>query len=80
MSDTLMQRPELTTTLGTDVGGVFALPLPVARQVSLCSEGFAALGAFVRLHCSVEPLVFQKLKSILEAASTQGTVVCDPSA
>lgn len=29
MSDSLVQRPELTATFGADVRGVFTLPLPV---------------------------------------------------
>lgn len=45
----------------------------------LGAEGFAALGAFVRLHGRVEPLVLQKLKAVLEAATTQWAVVSQPS-
>ena len=79
VSDTFMQRPELTSTLGANVGGIFTLSLPVTRQVSLCAEGFTTLRAFVGFHCSVEPLVFEKLKAILKAPSTQRTVMSDSS-
>lgn len=79
MSDPLVQRPEMTPTLGANVGSIFTLPLPVAGQVSFCAEGFTALRAFVRLHCSVEPLMFKKFKTILKASSTQWTVMCDSS-
>lgn len=56
--DPLVEGPEVTAAPGANVGGVFTLPLPVARQVSLRAEGFAALRALVRLHRRVEPLVF----------------------
>ncbi len=79
MSCPLMQRPEMTPTLGADVGGIFTLSLPVARQMSFRAEGFAALRALVRLHGSVEPLVFKKFKAILKAPSTQWTVMSDSS-
>lgn len=55
--DPLVQRSELTAALGADVCCVFTLPLPVAGQVSLCSESFPTLRTFVRLHRRVEPLV-----------------------
>lgn len=58
---------------------VFTLSLPVAGQVSFCAERFTTLGAFVRLHRSVEPLVFKEFKPILKAPTTQWTVVCDAS-
>lgn len=80
VSDALVQRPELTTALGADVGGVFTLSLPVPGQVSLGAESFPALRAFVRLHRRVEPLVFKKLKAILEAPPTQRTVMGDSPA
>ena len=79
MSDPLVQNPELTATLCTDVGSVFTLSLPVPGEVSFCAEGFPALRALVRLHRCVEPLVLQELKTILKAPSTQRTVVCDSS-
>lgn len=79
VSDTLVQGPELTPTLGANVGSIFTLPLPVPRQVSLCAEGFPTLRAFVRLHRCVEPLVFKKLKTIFKAPSTQWTVMGDSS-
>lgn len=61
------------------MGSVFTLPLPVPGQVSLCAEGFPALGALVRLHGSVEPLVLKELETILKAPPAQRTVVCDSS-
>ena len=61
------------------MGGVSALPLPVPRQVGFRAEGFSTLRAFVGLHRGVEPLVFEKLKAVLEAPPTQRTVVCDSS-
>lgn len=79
MSDPLVQRPELTPTLGANVGGVFTLSLPVPGEVSFSAEGFSTLRAFVRLHRSVEPLVLQKLKPIFKAPSTQWTIMCDSS-
>lgn len=45
----------------------------------LCAESFPTLGAFVRFHSRVEPLVFQKFKTILEAPPAQRTVMRDPS-
>lgn len=77
MSDPLMQRSEVTPTLGANVGGVFTLSLPVPRKVSFCAERFTTLRTFVGLHRSVESLVLKKLKTILKAPSTQRTVVCD---
>lgn len=79
MSDPLVQRPELTPTLGANVGSIFTLSLPVPGEVSFCAEGFTTLRAFVRLHCSVEPLVFEEFKTILKAPSTQWTIMRDSS-
>lgn len=79
MPDPLVQRPELTPALCANVGSVFTLSLPVPGEVSLCAEGFATLRAFVRLHRGVEPLVLEKLKTILEAPSTQWTIMRDSS-
>lgn len=78
MSDPLVQGPEVTAAPGANVGGVLTLPLPVARQVGLGAEGFAALRALVRLHRRVEPLMLQKLEAILKAPPAQRTVVRDP--
>lgn len=78
VSDTLVQGSELTAALSADVGGVLTLPLPVAGQVSFGPESFPALRALVRLHCRVEPLVFEKLKAVLKAPPTQRTVMGDP--
>lgn len=77
MPNPLVEGSEVTPAPGANVGGVFALPLPVARQVSLCAEGFAALRALVRLHRRVEPLMFEEFEAILEAPPTQRTVVRD---
>lgn len=79
MSGTFVYRPEKTATLGTNVGSIFALSLPVPGQMCFCAEGFATLRALIRLHRSVEPLVFKKLKTILKAPPTQWTVMCDTS-
>lgn len=77
MPDPLVYRPELAPAFGANVSCVFTLSLPVAGQVSFCAKGFATLRAFVRLHRGVEPLVFEKFKPILEAPSTQWTVMRD---
>lgn len=61
------------------MGGIFTLPLPVRGQVGFRAEGLTTLRALVRLHRSVEPLVFQEFKTVFKAPSTQGTVVCDSS-
>lgn len=79
MSDPLVEGPELTPTLGANVGRIFTLPLPVPGEVSLRAKGFATLRASVRLHRGVEPLVLEELETVLKASSTQWTVMRDSS-
>lgn len=79
VSDPLVQRPELRPTLCTNVGSVFALPLPVPGQVSFSPKSFPTMRALVGLHRRVEPLMLKKLKAILEAAPTQRAVMGDSS-
>lgn len=79
VSNAFVQGSELTAAFGADVGSIFTLPLPVARQMRFSPEGFRTLGALVRLHCRVKPLMFQKLEAVLKAPPTQRAIMGDPS-